>query len=62
MPARYEDFIITASASEALAPTLGSSAAWTINLKRSGSSGFGADISLSVEALPGEAVTKLAGF
>ena len=35
------DFTITAAASEALAPTLGSSATWSLNLKRVGSSSFG---------------------
>jgi hypothetical protein len=48
------DFILTAAASEGLAPTLGSSASWTLNLKRSGSSSFGSNVDLSVEALPGE--------
>jgi hypothetical protein len=48
------DFILSSSATEGLAATLGSSATWTLNVKRSGSSGFGANVSLSVEALPGE--------
>jgi len=48
------DFTITSASSEGLAPTLGSNASWIFTLKRSGSSGFGANVGLSVEALPGE--------
>ena len=46
------DFSITAAATEALAPTLGSSATWSLNLKRVGSSSFGSNVDLSVEAMP----------
>lgn len=49
------DFTITGPIEE-LAPTLGSSATWDLNLSRNGSSGFGSDVSLSVEALPGQSL------
>ena len=46
------DFVLSGPI-EGLAPTLGSSASWTINLKRVTSSGFGSNVSLSLEAMPG---------
>jgi hypothetical protein len=46
------DFSITAAASEALAPTLGSNATWSLTLKRIGAGSFGANVSLSLEAMP----------
>ena len=46
------DFSITAAATESLAPTLGSSATWSLTLKRVGSGSFGANVALSVEAMP----------
>jgi hypothetical protein len=49
------DFILSGPI-EGLAPTLGSSASWTINLKRATSSGFGSDVTLSLEALPGQSL------
>jgi hypothetical protein len=47
------DFDISGSL-EGLAPTLGSDATWTLTLARSGSGSFGSDVTLSLEALPGE--------
>jgi hypothetical protein len=46
------DFSITAAATESLAPTLGSSATWSLTLKRVGSGSFGANVALSLEAMP----------
>jgi hypothetical protein len=49
------DFAITASASEAVAAAMGDTVAYTLNLKRIGSS-FGNNVTLSLEALPGSSL------
>jgi hypothetical protein len=50
-----KDFSFTSNSSEQTAAAAGDSVAFTLSLKRSGGA-FGADVNLSLEALPGEAL------